>query len=67
VLGLRGSTFPARKALSQVKNLGSGGIRRAIGLLADADIDLRGAQAWPEDLVMEVLVARLTRLSRVRG
>jgi DNA polymerase-3 subunit delta len=66
VLGLRGSTFPARKALSQAERLGSGGIRRAIGLLADADVDLRGAQAWPEDLVVEVLVARLTRLSRVR-
>jgi DNA polymerase-3 subunit delta len=66
VLGLRGSTFPARKALSQSKKLGSNGITRAIGLLADADVDLRGAQAWPEDLVMEVLVARLTRLSRVR-
>jgi DNA polymerase-3 subunit delta len=67
VLGLRGSTFPARKALTQGQRLGSSGIRRAIGLLADADVDLRGAQAWPEDLVMEVLVARLTRLSRVRG
>jgi DNA polymerase III subunit delta len=67
VLGLRGSTFPARKALSQAKRLGTNGIKRAIGLLAEADVDLRGAQAWPEDLVMEVLVARLTRLSRVRS
>ena len=66
VLGLRGSTFPARKALTQANRLGSAGIQRAIGLLAGADVDLRGAQAWPEELVMEVLVARLTRLARVR-
>jgi DNA polymerase-3 subunit delta len=66
VLGLRGSTFPARKALTQSTRLGSGGIRRAIALLAEADVDLRGAQAWPDELVMEVLVARLTRLARVR-
>ena len=32
--------------------------------LARADLDLRGAKAWPPELVMEVLVARLARLSR---
>jgi DNA polymerase III subunit delta len=66
VLGLRGSTFPARKAMTQASKLGTGGIRQAIGFLAEADVDLRGAQAWPDHLVVEVLVARLTRLSRVR-
>lgn len=66
LLGMRGSTFPAKKALNQSRALGSTGIRRAITLLADADLDLRGAQAWPEDLVMEVLVARLARASRGR-
>jgi len=65
ILGLRGSsTFPARKALQQGQRLGSRGVTRAIGLLAGADLDLRGAQAWPEDLVMEVLVARLSKLVR---
>ena len=39
-------------------------MRRAVGLLAGADLDLRGKQAWPDELVMEVLVARLARLSR---
>ncbi|CAN5909859.1 hypothetical protein BH23ACT2_BH23ACT2_24600 [soil metagenome] len=66
VLGLKGSTFPAKKALNQSRRLGGPGIRRAIDLLATADVDLRGARAWPGDLVMEVLVARLTRLSRPR-
>jgi DNA polymerase-3 subunit delta len=64
LLGLKGSTFPARKALSQVRRLGHDRIVRALDLLAAADVDLRGGKAWPEALVMEVLVARLTRLAR---
>jgi DNA polymerase-3 subunit delta len=64
VLGLKGSTFPAKKALTQSKRLGGPGIRKAVDLLATADVDLRGQRAWPGELVMEVLVARLTRLSR---
>lgn len=64
LLGLKGSTFPAKKALAQSRRLGGAGIRRAVRLLAAADVDLRGAQAWPGELVMEVLVARLARLSR---
>ncbi|CAN5717861.1 hypothetical protein BH24ACT4_BH24ACT4_11200 [soil metagenome] len=66
ILGMRGSTFPAKNALNQSRALGTSGVRRAIGWLADADLDLRGAQAWPDDLVMEVLVARLARASRGR-
>lgn len=64
VLGLKGSTFPAKKALAQANALGSARIRRAVALVAGADVDLRGARAWPGELVMEVLVARLARLSR---
>lgn len=64
VLGMRGSTFPAKKALARSRALGTPGIRRAITLLAEADLALRGAQAWPDDLVMEVLVARLAAASR---
>jgi len=67
VLGLRGSTFPARKALDGARALGSEGIADALGLLAAADLDLRGAKAWPERLVLEVLVARLSRLRRARA
>ncbi len=64
LLGLGGSTFPARKALRQTRRLGHDRIVDAISLLAAADLDLRGAKAWPEDLVLEVLVARLARLAR---
>jgi DNA polymerase-3 subunit delta len=55
--------FPAKKALDQYRKLGGGGTSRAVGLLAQADLDLRGAKEWPEELVMEVLVARLSRLA----
>lgn len=62
VMGIKPG-FPARKALDQYRRLGSAGTSRAIGLLAQADLDLRGAKEWPEELVMEVLVARLSRLA----
>ena len=58
--------FPAKKALTQYRRLGGGGTTRAIALLAQADLDLRGAKEWPEELVMEVLVARLSRLGGSR-
>ena len=63
-LGLKGSTFPAKKALAQSRRLGSAGSRQSIALLAKADVDLRGTVDWPAALVLEVLVARLARLAR---
>lgn len=60
------SAFPAKKALTQARKLGSDGAREAILLLAQADLDLRGTKAWPPDLVLEVLVARLAQRSRGR-
>lgn len=58
--------FPARKALEQFRRLGGPGATRAIGLLAQADLDLRGSKDWPDELVMEVLVARLSKLAGSR-
>ena len=63
ILGMKGSTFPARKILGQTRRLGSERVARAIRLLADADLALRGTIDWPEELVLEVLVARLAALS----
>jgi DNA polymerase-3 subunit delta len=60
VLGV--APFPAKKALAQARRLGFAGVGRAIELLAQADLDLRGSSGWPEALVLEVLVARLSRL-----
>jgi DNA polymerase-3 subunit delta len=64
LLGMKGSTFTAKKALGQARRLGHDPVVRAIGLLADADLDLRGGKAWPAPLVLEVLVARLASLAR---
>jgi DNA polymerase-3 subunit delta len=63
VLGIKPG-YPARKALNQYRRLGGSGVQRAIDLLATADLDLRGARELPDDLVMEILVARLSRLRR---
>jgi DNA polymerase-3 subunit delta len=67
-LGMKGrSTFPAKKALDQGRRLGHDGVARAITLLAEADLTLRGfGKTWPDDIVMEVLVARLCRLAPAR-
>ena len=66
-LGLTGSTFPAKKALAQSRRIGHDGVARAIELLARADLDLKGARDLPGELVMEVLVARLSRLGGTRS
>ena len=63
MLGMKGSTFPARKILGQTRRLGSEKVARAIRLLADADLALRGTVDWPDELVLEVLVARLAAMS----
>ncbi len=66
LLNMKGSTFPAKKALRQTRRLGSDRIHRAIDLLAEADLTLRGTKDWPPELVAEVLVVRLAYLSRGR-
>ena len=62
MLGMTGSTFPAKKALTQARRLGHDAVARAVTLLAGADLALKGAVEWPGALVLEVLVARLSRL-----
>jgi DNA polymerase-3 subunit delta len=54
--------FPAKKALGNYRRLGGEGVRRAVRLLAQADLDLRGETDLDDELVMEILVARLSRL-----
>jgi DNA polymerase-3 subunit delta len=65
LLGMR-SSFPARKALEQGRRLGAARVGRAMTLLADADLDVRGRSALPDGTVLEVLVGRLSRLVGVR-
>jgi DNA polymerase III subunit delta len=66
-LGGRVKEYPARKALSAARALGTAGIREAFDALSRADLDLKGARAIPQDAVMEVLVVRLARLSARAG
>ncbi len=65
VLGMR-SAFPAKKALAESRQLGIERIARAVRLVAQADLDVRGITALPGETVLEVLVARLSRLSATR-
>jgi len=58
--GLKG--YPAKKALQSYDRLGGASTKRALELLADADLDLRGGKDLDPELVMEVLVARLSKL-----
>lgn len=64
VLGICGSTFPAKKALSAARRLGDERIERALELLAVADGDLKGRSGVPARMIAEVLVARLAVLHR---
>ena len=65
LLGVR-SPFVAKKALAQSRRLGSERVAQAVTLLAAADLDVKGQSALPTDLILEVLVARLSRLARTR-
>lgn len=66
LLGLK-SAFAGAKARAQCARLGHANIRRAVGLLAAADLDLRGRSGLPGEAVLEVLVARLARLAPRRA
>jgi DNA polymerase-3 subunit delta len=61
------SAFVGKKALEQSRRLGSARIGHAIELLADADLDVKGATGLPPELVVEILVARLSRQTRQRA
>jgi DNA polymerase-3 subunit delta len=63
-IGKGRSTYPAKKALVTARRWGSAGIAESIGLIADAELDLKGASGCSEELVLDVLVARLCRLAR---
>jgi DNA polymerase-3 subunit delta len=62
-LGGRPNPRAAGFRLRQARALGFDGLRRAFDLLAQADLDLKGARAIPEDVVVELLVARLAALT----
>lgn len=61
---LGGNPWAAKYRLDASRQLGTTGLREAIALLAQADLDLRGKRAIDEETVMHVLVARLAALHR---
>lgn len=64
VLGIH--RFPAQKLLATARRLDPSAIRSAVALVADADLDLKGKSGLSEQMVIEILVARLARLTRTR-
>ena len=56
------SEFQGRKYLDLYRRIGSSGVSSAVQLLSRADIDLRGGKDLPEELTMEILVARLSKM-----
>lgn len=54
--------YPARKALQRSRAAGGQRLSQALQLISQADVDSKGASGLAPSLVMEVLVARLTRL-----
>ncbi len=64
LLGMKGLSYPAKKARTQARQLGHERVVTAMRLLAEADLDLRGQRDLPDEVTLEVLVARLARLAR---
>ncbi len=56
--------FVVKKASASAKNIGVKGIFRAVMLLADAELQLRGTTGLDEMSVMEILIGRLSQISR---
>lgn len=57
------SDFQARKYMDVSRRMGSRSVSAAVQLLARADVDLRGGRDLEEELTLEILIARLCRLS----
>jgi DNA polymerase III subunit delta len=66
VLGMK-SANGARFPLEAARRLGTDGLREALALLAQAELDLRGQSGLDERTAIDVLVARLAALSRRRS
>jgi len=57
------NAFPAKKALDLARKFDTATISSAIALVADADLDLKGMSGLEDRMIIEILVARLSRLS----
>jgi DNA polymerase III delta subunit len=52
--------------LQAARALGTEGLREVFALLAQAELDLRGASGVDDETVLEILLARLANLTRRR-
>ena len=62
----RGARSRPRRRSTRRAGSATTALVRAFDLLAEADLDLRGSATWPDELVLEVLVARLAALAPCR-
>lgn len=58
--------YPVKKALDAYRRLGGGAVAKSIELMAKADRDLHGETALEAEAVMEILIARLSKLGMRR-
>ena len=69
ILGIK--DYPAKLRLASAQRLGTRGLSEAFALLAQADLDFRGGigrgTAVPNDVTIELLVARLSSLAKRHG
>jgi DNA polymerase-3 subunit delta len=63
-LGMKGSTYPARKAIDGARAYGNERLEYAVLLIGQAGVDLKGGSGWDGRLVIEVLVGRLATNAR---
>ena len=56
------AAYPAKKVLDLARRMDSGSIKDAVELVANADLDLKGMTGLSEAMIMEILVARLSRV-----
>jgi DNA polymerase-3 subunit delta len=61
LLGLK--EYPAKKLLATFNALGTDRVAQAVRFVAQADVDVKGATALEPEVVLEVLVARLAKMS----
>jgi DNA polymerase-3 subunit delta len=63
----RSSVYSAGKLRRQAESLGKNGAARALVLIHRAEVDLKGALAWPSNAILETLVARLAHRTPARS
>ena len=56
------AAYRAKKVLDLARRMDSGSIKDAVELVANADLDLKGMTGLSEAMIMEILVARLSRV-----